>query len=804
MTEREKIGPVFFCRPSFCRTSALKNSSAKLLGVVRIQIVTVAGAQTCCALFFIRTHVGAASLRPCYETSLYDEWGVTRKDFGLAEIFGVSFAGRNEGPMRNAYLRLEHDAAPGHGLLRGLEDAPRIIHGVSRVEVPATAKFPAPLLTHIPSYPDLPMEKVFPKTPRTDLPQVFLREVGAGRVAYFPWDIARIVSAPRASARKCARIPRSVILNVAENRRRNLFSGAKSHAVPPAPLCFTSNVVMNSILSIRVLLPLLSFVVAFAGSAGLTLSAADSKTERKANRKASAPAAEKKSATTDVASDEKRPPLKINVDTTPIDRDAPDRVSYAPIVKRTASSVVYVHSTKTVKGQDFSSFFNDPMFRRFFENPGAPLPDDDERSLRPDNKGKSPRITPTPKGNNRNRGGNGNGGGTTPRGRMPDQTQQGLGSGVVITADGYILTNNHVVEGADDVKVSIGESNKRYEAKIVGRDPGSDLAVLKIDASGLSPATFGDSDQVLVGDVVLAIGNPFGVGQSVSRGIVSALSRGMGMGTFEDFIQTDAAINPGNSGGALLDSSGRVIGINSAILSRSGGFAGVGFAIPINLVRSVAEQIVNHGRVERGYLGVRPQELTEELAEQFGTEKGALLREVTDGSPADKAGIKSGDVITKVNATEIRDARHLLMTVSQIAPGTEVAVDYLRDGKPGRTQVKLARRDEEAIAGIDAGALKKDEGVLNGVGVGEITAEIRTQLQIPARVRGAIVTSIEADSPAAKQGLREGDVILELDRKPVTDVEQAVKLSEEIKGPKVLVLIWRAGQRRYLAIDESK
>ena len=549
-------------------------------------------------------------------------------------------------------------------------------------------------------------------------------------------------------------------------------------------------------LSLRAWLPVLSFIVAFTGTAGLTLSAADSKSDRKAKRSAPT-SADKKSAAPATA--EKGAPLKIGIDSRPINREAPDRVSYASVVKRTALSVVYVYSSKTVRAPDMSSFFNDPRFRRFFEQPGGGNGGDEEEAPAPGNRGNSRRgdrngnSPSTPKAPSAPRGG-----------RAPDQTQQGLGSGVIITVDGYVLTNNHVVEGADDVRVSIGESNKRFEARVVGRDPGSDLAVLKIDATGLSPASFGDSDQILVGDVVLAIGNPFGVGQSVSRGIISALSRGMGMGVFEDFIQTDAAINPGNSGGALLDTDGRVIGINSAILSRSGGFAGVGFAIPINLVRSVAEQIVNQGRVERGFLGVRPQELTEELTAQFGTEKGALLSDVTEGSPADKAGIKSGDVITKINATEIRDARHLLMTISQIAPETEVVVEYLRDGQRLKASAKLARRDEDALARSDGAPGAKEEGVLNGVGVGEITAEIRSQLQIPSRVKGALITSIEADSPGAKQGLREGDIILELDRKPVADASEAVKLSEAIKGPKVLVLIWRNGQRHYLAIDESK
>jgi serine protease Do len=531
------------------------------------------------------------------------------------------------------------------------------------------------------------------------------------------------------------------------------------------------------------LLLTLILAVTCAGTAGISVWAADSKAPA-AKSKKSGKAETQKAVTTD----DKRPPLKISVDRKSINRDAPDRVSYAPIVKRTAASVVYVYSSRTVRGQDMSPLLNDPMLRRFFDLPGVvPQPDEDETPR--GNSGKNRKSTPTPRGNSRN--------------RLPDQTQQGLGSGIIITADGYILTNNHIVEDADDVRVSIGESNKRYEAKVIGRDSFTDIAVLKIEAANLSPATFGDSEQLQVGDVVLAIGNPFGVGQSVSRGIVSALGRGVGIGPVEDFIQTDAAINPGNSGGALLDAEGRVVGINTAILSRSGGFAGVGFAIPINLVRSVAEQIVNTGRVERGFLGVAPQDLTEDLTSQFGAEKGALISQVTDDSPAERAGLKAGDVITKVNGTEIRDARNLLLTVSQIAPNTEVTIDYLRDGKTQTAKTTLARRPDEAIARNDALPAGKDIGVLNGVGVGDITPQLRDQLQLPSRIKGAIITSVEPDSASAKE-LREGDIILELDRKLVENAEEAVKLSEEIKGPQVLVLIWRNGRTRYVAIDESK
>jgi serine protease Do len=229
----------------------------------------------------------------------------------------------------------------------------------------------------------------------------------------------------------------------------------------------------------------------------------------------------------------------------------------------------------------------------------------------------------------------------------------------------------------------------------------------------------------------------------------------------------------------------------------------VGFAVPINIARNSAEQIVNTGHVERGFLGVTPQNLDEDLMTQFKADKGALLADVLTDSPAEKAGLKTGDVIIKVNAAEIRDARHLLLTVAQLAPDTKVTVAYLRDGKPGSTTVTLGRRSEDVTANEEP-APPKDVGVLNGVGVTDITRELRDQFTIPANVKGAIITSVDADSPSARQGLREGDVIEELDRRPVADANEAVKLSEEIKGPKVSVLVWRQGGKRFLVIDESK
>jgi serine protease Do len=473
-----------------------------------------------------------------------------------------------------------------------------------------------------------------------------------------------------------------------------------------------------------------------------------------------------------------RPPLQLKADPKAINRDTPDRVSYSSIVKKTAPSVVYVFSSKKVKmSAEAAPFFNDPQFRRFFGGP-----DFEERA---------------------ERGGRGNRGGRGDTGPV----QQGLGSGVIISSDGYILTNNHVIDGADEVKVAFGEPRREFKATIIGRDAKADVAVIKIAATDLTAATLGDSDLLEIGDVVLAIGNPFGIGQSVTRGIVSALSRGgLGIETYEDFIQTDAAINPGNSGGALLDIEGRLIGLNTAILSRSGGFNGVGFAIPINQVRTIAEQLVKTGRVDRAFLGVQTQSLDAEISAMFKVNQGALIVDVQADTPAEKAGLKSGDIITKIDTTTIRDPRHLQLTVTRLTPGTEAKVDYLRDGKPASVKVKLTALPGQKRAGGDRSETPdtKDIGVLNGVGVGDISAELREQLNLSRRIEGAIITAVEPDSPSARAGLREGDIILELDRRPVRNADEAVKLSEEIKGPKVLVRLWRNGSSRFLVVDESK
>ena len=394
--------------------------------------------------------------------------------------------------------------------------------------------------------------------------------------------------------------------------------------------------------------------------------------------------------------------------------------------------------------------------------------------------------------------------------QLPSSRERGQGSGIVIDSQGLVLTNAHVVDGADRVDVTLADGSD-VEGSVLGADPVTDLAVLRIPRSA-SPkaAPLGDSEALEVGDWAIALGTPYGLERTVTLGIVSSLHRNITSLGFSDkrldLIQTDAAINPGNSGGALLDVEGRLIGLNTAILSRSGGFNGVGFAIPINQVRAIAEQLVKTGRVDRAFLGVQTQSLDAEISAMFKVNQGALIVDVQSDTPAEKAGLKSGDIITKIDTTTIRDPRHLQLTVTRLIPGTEAKVEYLRDGKPASVKVKLTALPGQKRAGGDRNVTPEanDIGVLNGVGVGDISAELREQLNLPRRIEGAIITSVEADSPSARAGLREGDIILELDRRPVRNADEAVKLSEEIKGPKVLVFFWRSGTSRYLVVDESK
>jgi periplasmic serine protease, Do/DeqQ family len=469
------------------------------------------------------------------------------------------------------------------------------------------------------------------------------------------------------------------------------------------------------------------------------------------------------------------PSVTVKVDEKPVASDAssPLGASYAPIVKKVAPSVVKVlvaEKAKSVPVAEGHPFFDLPGFREFFgEQYGRQMP---------------------------GRG----------RGTFRQPPAQGLGSGVIVSDDGYILTNSHVVRGADTIKVSLNDG-RELTAKVVGSDPETDLAVIKVDAKDLPAITFTDSDKVEVGDKVLAVGNPFGIGQTVTSGMVSGLGRATLGLDYEDFIQTDAAINPGNSGGALVDAHGRLIGINTAILSRSGGFQGIGFAVPANLARNVMEQLVKNGKVIRGYLGVSVQDITPTLAEHFELKerKGALVAEVVPDSPADKAGLENGDIITKFNGKPVNDARHLKLTVATVPPGEKVKTEVLRDGDKKTIEVTITKRPgDRSLARNDGGTFgDEDTGTLRGVGVADLDTAARREFGVPRNVRGALVTSVDPDSAAAAAGLQPGDVIQEINRQPVRNADDAIRLTENTESQQTLVRIWNQRGTRYLVVDES-
>jgi serine protease Do len=356
------------------------------------------------------------------------------------------------------------------------------------------------------------------------------------------------------------------------------------------------------------------------------------------------------------------------------------------------------------------------------------------------------------------------------------------------------------------VKVSLLDG-REFTATVVGRDPKTDVAVLKVDAKNLPAVKMADSEKVEVGDLVLALGNPFGIGQTVTTGIVSATGRGGTIGLdYEDFIQTDAAINPGNSGGALVDAEGRLIGLNTAILSRSGGNQGIGFAIPANLARSVMQSIVEDGKVTRGYLGVAIQDVNQVLAEEFDLKetRGALISDVTPDSPAAKAGLKTGDVVMEFNGRKISDSRRLKLEVATVRPGTKVPVKILRGGNVKTVEVTVRELPgSEKLAGTPQHS-SEDTGVLNGVAVSDLDQRVRRQFNIPDNMRGAIVSEVEPDSAAAAAGLRMGDVILEINRSPVKSADDAIQMTQDSEKKRTLLRVWRDGGSRYVVVDENK
>jgi serine protease Do len=381
-------------------------------------------------------------------------------------------------------------------------------------------------------------------------------------------------------------------------------------------------------------------------------------------------------------------------------------------------------------------------------------------------------------------------------GDQPRRSVRSMGSGFVINQNGHILTNNHVVESATEIMVKLSDG-RELTAKVVGRDPKTDLALLKVEATGLPTIALGDSAELKVGEPVMAIGNPFGLEQTVTTGIVSATGRVIGQGPYDDFVQTDASINPGNSGGPLINARGQAVGINAAIFSQSGGSVGIGFAIPSNQAKTVVTQLAENGRVSRSWLGVAIQPLTPDLAKGFGMTdaKGALVANVTDDSPAMKAGIKSGDVITEYDGRKVNGAEDLPRMVADTLAGREVPVTVIREGKTVKLQAKVAKLDEpDQQAAGEAG----EKGKL-GVAVEPVTPAIAKELGLK-ETSGVVVRRVEDGSRAANAGIRAGDVILEVDREPVKDVAALKRLVDKHgKGSPLLVLLQRQDARLYVA-----
>ena len=434
--------------------------------------------------------------------------------------------------------------------------------------------------------------------------------------------------------------------------------------------------------------------------------------------------------------------------------------SYAPIVAKVAPAVVTIRSEQRIRQtRQELPFLNDPRFRDFF---GEGVPEGFGR--------------PQP-----------------PRG--------GLGSGVIVNSDGYILTNHHVIDGADRVRVEL-QDRRTFDAEVVGSDAPSDLAVLKIKGSSLPAVPFGDSDGVNVGDIVLALGNPLGVGQTVTMGIISAKGRatGLGDGSFEDFLQTDAPINSGNSGGALVNTRGELVGINSQILSPSGGNIGIGFSIPVNMARNVMDALINDGAVRRGRLGVTVQGINSDLAEslQLPAVAGALVSDVEKDGPADRAGVQRGDVITAINGEHVNDSNELRNRIALAGPDADVELTIVRNGKVQKVATTLAAlasaKAAESIA--NAGGGEDTAGLV----VEPLTPERARELRLEADASGLLVRQVQPDGRAAEAGLRAGDIIQQVDGKTVRsadDLRSALKSGDR----PALVLIQRGDQHLFLPLE---
>jgi serine protease Do len=427
----------------------------------------------------------------------------------------------------------------------------------------------------------------------------------------------------------------------------------------------------------------------------------------------------------------------------------------AEVVQAVRPTVVNISTTRTVKVQEnLGPFMEDPFFRRFFGQ----------------------RFS-TPK----------------------EHKSASLGSGVIVDSKGYILTANHVIQGAEEIKVTLSDK-REFKGKIVGQDAMTDVGVIKIDAKDLPVIKWGDSNKLKVGETVLAIGSPYGLSQTVTMGIVSAVGRAnVGIADYEDFIQTDAAINPGNSGGALVNARGELVGINTAIFSTSGGYQGIGFAVPTSMAKSVMDSLITKGKVIRGWLGVSIQGLTPELAKEFDMkgEKGVLVGDVVDGGPSEKAGLKRGDIVVEFDGRKIEDPNQLRNMVANTEPGKHVELKIIREGKAETKSVTIG----ELPAEMQKLARGEYNNLLKGVAVHDLTPEIYSRLNVSKKVKGVVVTQVDGDSPAASI-LTQGDIIQEIDRQKIENVKDYETIVSRIKpGKGILLLIFRNGASIFLTLS---
>ncbi|HNV25526.1 MAG TPA: Do family serine endopeptidase [Nitrospira sp.] len=400
-----------------------------------------------------------------------------------------------------------------------------------------------------------------------------------------------------------------------------------------------------------------------------------------------------------------------------------------------------------------------------------------------------------------------------PPGGGPHRPEQSAGSGVILDPNGYIVTNNHVVEGATQITVTLSD-RREFPAKIIGTDPKTDLAIIKIEAKDLSSMKWADYDELQVGDVVLAVGSPFGLSSTVTLGIISALGRGnVGIADYEDFIQTDAAINPGNSGGALVNMQGKLIGINTAIFSRTGGSEGIGFAIPSSIATDIVDSLTKTGKVVRGWMGVAIQEITPALAKSFKLpeqRKGVLISDVNENGPSHTAGMRRGDVVISFNGKEVQSVSQLRNLVARMGVGKDADIKILREGKEQVLKVKVAERPsdevlakrEPAPSAAPSETVKPPDNVLAALRVQLLDAAMQSQLNIPAKTTGVVVSSVEAGSPAEAAGLQRGDVIQEVNHEVVKSLEDYQKASAKVKKDEMVVLLLsRQGNNLFVAVN---